>query len=168
MKQKLAVMLVALLCGCSVFQGGSQVVTPERVQAIVKFAAASTAIVMLNKDPATRLDLTAARDGFATMAEAEVWDIQTAVYVAMNHGLTALASAEGSIVVSGGVLLIDLFTGKQVNLKNEEYVRAFVIGARDGLTDALAVVTGKRAGTSISILERLQAEAVKTRPSNTK
>lgn len=155
--------LMTILPGCVTSSCGfSTFVSPQRVESVTHLAAYGTASALLLKDPAQRENLVAARDGFHALRLAETWDLQAMGTIASAHGLTELSSSEGILLLTGAGLLTDLFTGAQVDLARNDYARAVVIGADDGLT--LALGPAARGIGPDPTLARLRAEAEATRP----
>lgn len=152
---------LALLTGCTTTapgQSGSPVVTPERVQAVVKLAAYVSAKA-IEKDPEKRAELEAVQEGLQDLANQQVWDVAALANIAAAHGLGALSSDEGTLAIAGTTLFLDTVLHVQVDLKSQPYARAVILGALDGLNLALIAQRALPGET----LGQLKAEAAATR-----
>lgn len=156
-----SILAAALLAGCTTTapgQSATPIVTPERVQAVVKLAAFVTAKA-IEKDPEKLVELEAVRDGLQDLADQQVWDVAALANIAAAHGVGALASDEGTLAIAGTTLLLDTVLHVQVDLKSQPYARAVILGALDGLNLALIAQRDMPGET----LARLKAEAAATR-----
>lgn len=134
MKTLLLSLTLAVLAGCASPQG--QKITPAQVGRIAKFAAAASAIELLDKKPEAREDLVKAQVILKTLVAGDEWDITQLALAFQKAGFKVLNGAKGILIVEGAVLAADL-SGHSVDLKNQEYAKAAIIGALEGLNSAL-------------------------------
>lgn len=145
-KRLSALLLLVAICligpdGCSTTGDPSAPhvqVTPERVQSVARLAAYGSAKGFLISHPEYRPELEKAKGILTTLAAAENWDISALAEAFQSAGFKELRSEEAILAVEGAVLMIDLVSGKAIDLKQVPYARAAIIGSLDGLNLALA------------------------------
>lgn len=160
--RSLSVIAVALLAGCSLFQGPDGNVSPTRLAAISRLAAYSGTSVTLTLYPANRGDVQAAYDCLDEMVKQDTWDVCTAAWILTDHGFTNLVGEEGHLIITSGILLVDAVFGVNYDVKSNANVKAVVTGIRDGIGLALNAPKGGPWEEDL-ILARLKAEAKATR-----
>lgn len=134
------------LAGCSTQSavGGSPPastatkVTPERVKSIARLAAFGSAKGFLISHPEYRPELVKAKSILVTLVSSQQWSIDVLAGAFRDAGFKELRSEEGILAVEGAILMIDVFTGRQIDLKNSVYAEAAIVGALDGVNLALA------------------------------
>ncbi len=125
-----------LASGCATVDKPS--VTPERVQSVARLAAYGSATGFLIRSPESRPELEKAKLVLATLVAGQQWDIAQLAGAFQQAGFKELRSQEGILAVTGAILLIDVTAGKTVDLKQNDYAKAAIIGALDGVNLALA------------------------------
>lgn len=133
MKHRLLALIVAALAfvGCSTTQTQTKI-TPEKVGRIAKFAASASALEFLQRNPSSKDDLYKAKAILGSLVAEEHWDILALATAFQRAGFDKLNGQEGIIAVQGAVLAIDL-SGHSIDLKENEYARAAIIGSYEGL-----------------------------------
>ncbi len=164
MKRRLFLLLPILaLLGCSTSQDGTSTITPQRVEKVSRLAAYSSFKVQLIKDPTSRPTLVQISTAVNELVAAQTWDVATMITVANANGLSELTSDEAQIALTTAPLFIDLFLNKEVDLRQQEYAEAFIVGAADGFKMALGSgAPASRSGQDATLV-RLSAEARATR-----
>lgn len=151
---------LTFLPGCSTTPTGSGGITPERAGAISRLAAWSGCTAALLSDPSSRETWTTTRDAIAAMEATERWDAASLSVILREHGIAELVGDEGTLSITAGILLIDVFTGAKVDIATVPHVRAVITGLRSGLDLALGHATK---ASRLATRERLKAAAISTR-----
>ncbi len=130
MKKIILPIIAALtLTGCVTTQPG---LTPAKVGRIAKFAAQAAAAEVLDHNPRALADLRKAKLILATLAAGEQWDIAQLALAFQGAGFKELHGSQGVLIVEGAILAADL-TGHSVDLKANDFAKAAILGALDGL-----------------------------------
>lgn len=130
--------LAAFVSGCTSTKTERGPVTPERVQSVARLAAYGSATGFLIKHPEARPELVKARVILATLVAGEQWDVVQLAGAFQQAGFKELRSQEGVLAVTGAIMLIDVASGRTIDLKQNDYARAAILGALDGVNLALA------------------------------
>lgn len=154
---------LAVAAGCTSTSDGNSTVTPERVEKVSRLAAYGSFKAQLIKDPASRPTLVKISTAVNDLVASQTWDVATMITVANANGLDELSSDEAQIALTAAPLFIDLFLNQQVDLRQSEYARAFIVGSADGFKMALGTgAPAARSGVDATMV-RLSAEARATR-----
>jgi hypothetical protein len=174
-------MFLLLLAGCagqSTGSGGStSTLTPQRVQAIAKLAAYAGTRADLQSHPEHRPAFVAAQRQLQVLVDQERWDIAAMATALQGAPIEQLQSSEGTLYLTGGIMLLDAIGAGQWDARSNENVRAVILGTNEGIRLALGIevtATTAAAGTreyraavdnaEQGILETLTSEAEATRP----
>ncbi len=164
MKRRLFIVLPVLaFFGCTTSPDGTSTITPERVEKVSRLAAYSSFKVQLIRDPASRPTLAKISTAVNELVASQTWDVATMITVANANGLSELTSDEAQIGLTAAPLFIDLFLNKEVDLREQEYAEAFIVGAADGFKMALGSGAPAAQPGQDATMIRLSAEARATR-----
>lgn len=157
--------LVPLAAGCSSSTGtnaptaGSSLIRPSRVESVVALGAYGAVIAQPDK----RASFEQALASLDVLVEQERWDLSAAVTAIASPGVLSLGSEEGSLLLLGAPMFADAFLPGTLDLRQSEYARAVIVGARRGLGLALRPPGGVKS-FGVGHRDRLAAEAAATRP----
>jgi len=155
-----------LLGGCTTPGQNADTVAANvrRVRSITKLGVYAGTKAALIKAPETRQSFERANESLGLFIAQANWDVTAAADVLVAAGIPALETDEGQLILTGSFLLLDLF-GPSLDLKSSVYSEAFIRGASDGLTLALAnaVVSRPASLTTDPTKAQLEAQARATR-----
>lgn len=151
-----------LLAGCTTTPQNPDTIAANarRVQSVTRLSVyAGTKAALITK-PETREAFIKANTALAAFVAQSNWNATAAANVLIEAGIPAVSTEEGQLVLTGSVLLLDLF-GPTLDLRDNAYSEAFIRGASDGLRLALNVQRPSFGAKSTEA--RLAEEAVATR-----
>ena len=138
--------LIFLFVGCSTAIGSvgekASVVTPARVQAVTALATYGAVLAQPDKRPA----FSQASAALTALAAQDKWDLSAAATALLETDLLKMESDEGTIALGAVPLFTDAFLPSSVDLRRNEYARAFILGAKRGLELGLGVRVGRPSG----------------------
>jgi len=132
-----AIAALALLVGCTT--------TPQtesdrarRVESGVRLAVFLGASLDLQKSPERRPAYEAASKGLSALVAQEKWDVTALALALAETGNEKFKDDQTVILILAGAQLVDVVVGSdRVDLGNQAYARAVVVGANQGLKLAL-------------------------------
>lgn len=132
-------MLAALLIGCAGPDGKpvqvDQVVTPERVKAVVTWGTYAAARSQL---PSARSELERAQAGLESLQLSGTYDVPAIASALKAGGITWLSTTEGTLTIAAVMSFQDLFHDVVQPISTSQYTKAVLDGALAGLQLALA------------------------------
>ena len=137
---------IMLFVGCSTAIGSvgerASVVTPARVQAVTALATYGAVLAQPDKRPA----FSKASAALTALAAQDKWDLSAAATALLETDVLKMESDEGTIALGAVPLFTDAFLPNSVDLRRNEYARAFILGAKRGLELGLVVRPGRPSG----------------------
>lgn len=127
-----------LLAGCSTTSTTSEFDRARRVENGVRLAVFIGTSMDLSKNPERRTAYQAASSGLSSLVAQETWDVSALALALAETGNEKFRDNETILLVLAGAQLVDVVVGSdRVDLGNQVYARAVVIGADSGLKLAL-------------------------------
>ncbi len=149
----LAALSLAFLPGCSTTAPGDSppgssnpkpVFTPQRVERGVDSAVGLYTAIRLSRFPESRPKFEAARTALQVLVSNDRWDLSAFAQALATTGLAEQQSEQVLLIVGQGVALIDTATGSRVDLSQQEYAKAVILGGLNGLNRTLKSVPAQK------------------------
>lgn len=160
--------MIWMFAGCATLNNP---VTTQRIVAISKLATYSSCVATAGEPGSVaRTKWLSALGELNYMIEQRDWRPVLLGAALAKAGVPEMIGTEGKLVISGGVVLVDLFTSILWPVDTAKFVEAVATGARDGidlaLNDALSErnMAGFRYERASLIQAQLRMEAEATRP----
>jgi hypothetical protein len=134
----IALTALPLLTGCSTTAPGADgPLPPDRVQRIARMAVWTTTVGMVGAKPEREVQFRKAQVAIDVLVKNQVWDVGALAAALNSTGVDEFTGAEGRLILAGTALLIDTIAGREVDLSDQQYLRAVILGAQEGLALAL-------------------------------
>ena len=93
--------------------------------------------IRLSRFPESRPKFEAARNALALLISNERWDLTAFAQALSTTGLAQQQSEQVLLIVGQGISLIDTATGNRVDLSQQEYAKAVIVGGFTALDRTL-------------------------------